>query len=256
LADPEPGRERDPRRKLDDAVVAAAGTRRYRARAFQAFVIASSALFVGIAVLAHASPYFPIDLTVTRALQSIRGPAFDLLMHGISWIGFTPQVDVFIGVVLLAMYFTGLRWEAVSAAFAVCGILLGLLIKLIVFRPRPSADLVHVFRELPSAAFPSGHVLMSTVFIGFLAFLAYTILKSSWARGLLVTAFGILILLMGMSRIYLGQHWFSDVMGAYLLGGLWLALTIRLYRWGKPRFFVRQPVAPAVPAAPSPGSPA
>jgi len=95
---------------------------------------------------------------------------------------------------------------------------------------------------------------MSTVFIGFLAFLAYTILKSSWARGLLVTAFGTLILLMGMSRIYLGQHWFSDVVGAYLLGGLWLALTIRFYRWGKPRFFVRQPVAPADPAPPSPGS--
>jgi undecaprenyl-diphosphatase len=52
---------------------------------------------------------------------------------------------------------------------------------------------------------------------------------------------------MGMSRIYLGHHWFSDVMGAYLLGSLWLALTIRFYRWGKTRYFIRQPVAPAAP---------
>jgi membrane-associated phospholipid phosphatase len=57
--------------------------------------------------------------------------------------------------------------------------------------------------------------------------------------------------MMGLSRIYQGQHWFSDVMGAYLLGSLWLALTIRLYRWGKPRYFVDQPVAPEAPAAKS-----
>jgi undecaprenyl-diphosphatase len=56
--------------------------------------------------------------------------------------------------------------------------------------------------------------------------------------------FAVLISLMGLSRIYQGEHWFSDVMGAYLLGSLWLALTIKLYRWGKPRFFVDQPVAP------------
>jgi undecaprenyl-diphosphatase len=59
----------------------------------------------------------------------------------------------------------------------------------------------------------------------------------------------ILIMLMGPSRIYLGQHWFSDVMGAYLFGSLWLALTIHFYRWGKVRYFVHQPVAAAAPPA-------
>jgi undecaprenyl-diphosphatase len=57
----------------------------------------------------------------------------------------------------------------------------------------------------------------------------------------------VLGVMMGLSRIYQGQHWFSDVMGAYLLGSLWLALTIWIYRWGKPRFFVHQPVAPETP---------
>jgi undecaprenyl-diphosphatase len=99
------------------------------------------------------------------------------------------------------------------------------------------------------SGFPSGHVLTFTALCGFLAFLVYTLLKPSWGRTtLLVTAF-VLVILMGVSRIYQGQHWFSDVMGAYLLGSLWLALTIRVYRWGKPRFFSHQPVAPEVPAA-------
>ena len=73
----------------------------------------------------------------------------------------------------------------------------------------------------------------------------------SWERTTLLVAFALLILFMGLSRIYQGQHWFSDVAGAYLLGSLWLALTIRLYRWGKPRFFAHQPVAPETPVAPA-----
>jgi membrane-associated phospholipid phosphatase len=70
----------------------------------------------------------------------------------------------------------------------------------------------------------------------------------------LLVALSLLIALMGPSRIYLGQHWFSDVMGAYLFGSLWLALTIRFYRWGKRRYFVHQPVAPAAPAASEAGT--
>ena len=86
-----------------------------------------------------------------------------------------------------------------------------------------------------------------------LILLIFTLVKPSVGRNLAMAAFGLLILLMGLSRIYQGQHWFSDVMGAYLLGSLWLALSIKFYRWGKPKFFVRQPVAPeGPPAATSP----
>jgi undecaprenyl-diphosphatase len=52
---------------------------------------------------------------------------------------------------------------------------------------------------------------------------------------------GSLILLVGVSRISLGQHWASDVLGAYLVGGIMLAGIILLYQWGRNRFFVRLP---------------
>ena len=233
--------------KLDAAVIAPHPTRRYRAAAFQLYVLIASAVFVTMAVIAHTVAYFPIDLTITRAVQSYHGALFDRLMFGLSWLGFMPQVNILVALTILILFFAGLRWEAVAALFAACGTGIGALVKIIVYRPRPSADLVHVFAQLPSSGFPSGHVLAFTAFGGFLIFLCYTLLKHSLGRTLLLVVLGSVVSLMGLSRIYQGQHWFSDVMGAYLLGSLWLALTIRLYRWGKPRFFSRQPVAPDVP---------
>jgi membrane-associated phospholipid phosphatase len=241
--------------KLDAAVIAPRPARRYRAAAFQLYVLFAASVFIVLAVLAHYVAYFPLDITITRAVQNYHGVVFDRLMYWVSWIGFMPQVDVGAALVILLLFGVGLRWEAVVALFAAAGVGIGTLVKLVVFRPRPSADLVHVLSQLPSSGFPSGHVLEATTFCGFLAFLGYTLLKPGAPRSTLVMVLGVFILLMGLSRIYEGQHWFSDVMGAYLFGSLWLALTIKLYRWGKPRYFVHQPVAPETPAVPATPAP-
>jgi undecaprenyl-diphosphatase len=246
-----PVEQADPLQKLDAAVIAPRPARRYRAAAFQIYVLFAAAVFVTLAVVAHYVAYFPIDIRITRAVQGYHGMIFDRVMYWISWIGFMPQVDIAAALVILLLFAIGLRWEAVVALVAAAGVGLGGVIKLIVYRPRPSADLVHVLSQLPSSGFPSGHVLEATTFCGFLAFLGYTLLKPGALRRVLITLIGVFILLMGLSRIYEGQHWFSDVMGAYLFGSLWLALTIKLYRWGKPRFFVHQPVAPEIPAVPA-----
>jgi undecaprenyl-diphosphatase len=81
------------------------------------------------------------------------------------------------------------------------------------------------------------------VFFGFIGFLAYSLLKPSLTRSLLLLFFGSLIALVGISRVYLGEHWASDVLGSYLLGSVTLVAIIQFYLWGKTRFFVNQPVA-------------
>jgi membrane-associated phospholipid phosphatase len=112
-------------------------------------------------------------------------------------------------------------------------------VKALVDRPRPSADLVHVVNQLKDYSFPSGHVMWFTTFGGFLLFLLFTLIKPSWWRTLLLVVLGGMVALIGLSRIYEGQHWASDVIAAYLLGSIWLSLTIVIYRRGKPRYFVK-----------------
>jgi undecaprenyl-diphosphatase len=128
---------------------------------------------------------------------------------------------------------------------AVFSTAINVLVKDLVQRARPTTGLVNVVATLNSYSFPSGHVMFYLGFFGFIWFLAFSLLKPSIKRSLVLVFFGILIVLIGASRIYLGQHWASDVLGAYLLGTLTLVVTIQFYRWGKTRFFVNQPVAAA-----------
>jgi undecaprenyl-diphosphatase len=216
----------------------------YRTALFWFALVSAMIIFSILAFLAVTTPFFPIDLQITRAIQSIDAPLFEGSMRLISWPGFLPQSVIITLLTGFTLYMYGLHWEALSALFTafISGVA-NELAKSIIQRPRPGGDLVDVFEVLMSYSFPSGHVMFYVSLFGFLWYVTYVLLKRSWKRTLLLISFGALILLVGVSRIYLGQHWASDVLGAYLLGGLILAGTILLYQWGKPRFFVHQPAA-------------
>jgi undecaprenyl-diphosphatase len=226
--------------------VAPRPTRNWRARLFQGYLVTAVIGFAVLVVLATQFDYFPIDLTITQGVQRFNAPWFVVLMTAVSYLGYTPQNWMLVAVLAGLLFAFGLRWEGVMAAIAAMGgALLVQAVKLVVQRPRPGLDLVQVAIELNSYSFPSGHVVFYTAFFGFLVFLGYTLFKASPARTLTLACAAVLIALVGFSRIYLGNHWASDVTGAYLLGSVWLAACVSLYRWGKPRFFVQQPVAPA-----------
>jgi membrane-associated phospholipid phosphatase len=222
--------------------------RRYRAILFRGILVIIAAAFAILTFLVKTTPSFAIDLQITQTIQLINFPPFETLMIIISWPGFFPQSMIIAGLLALLIYGFGLHWEAVMtlvAALLSTGI--NLLVKELIQRPRPHAGSINVFGILNSYSFPSGHVMFYIGFFGFIGFLAFTLLKPSIKRGLILVVFGSLILLIGISRIDLGQHWASDVLGAYLLGSLTLVVIIECYLWGKTRFFVHQPVAAAEP---------
>jgi membrane-associated phospholipid phosphatase len=210
----------------------------HRALLFRTTLILFSAGFTLLTFLIATVPSFPIDLQITKAIQLFHSPVFAFLMTAVSWPGFGPQSIVIAALIALLRYGLGLRWEAVTAAFATL-IPLGVnfLVKILVQRPRPTLDLVNVFTALSSYSFPSGHVMFYLGFFGFIGFLVFSLMRSSFKRTLTLTLLGLPMVLIGASRIYLGAHWASDVLGAYLLGTLTLIAIIQIYLWGKPRFF-------------------
>ena len=228
--------------------VAPKPVRRRRAWVFQSYLIATVIAFVTLGFFAHSVNYFPVDLSIMRAVQTLNVYPIDATMRFLTWLGYWPQAPLLSALVVLVVYFVGLRWEAVMTLASVGG---GSLVvnaaKLVVNRPRPDANLVKVFAHLGDTSFPSGHVMFYVSLAGFLWFLCYTLFEHDRRRTLALWLLGVTIVLGGLSRIYLGQHWPSDVLGAYLLGSIWLTLMISIYRWGKPRYFVTQPVAAEAP---------
>jgi len=73
-------------------------------------------------------------------------------------------------------------------------------------------------------------VIQSAGGFGFLFFLTFVLLKPGLLRRALQSVVLLLIALVGVSRVYLGAHWPSDVLGAYLAGGIWLMFMITVYQ--------------------------
>jgi undecaprenyl-diphosphatase len=166
------------------------------------------------------------DEEALRRFQSLRSGTLDNVMRGITWLG-----HVGVGAVLTVglagfLWKAGRHWEMLGCLMV--GIAQGVnaLMKMGVDRARPDYAL---FPPLPgSNAFPSGHAVFAFTFFGFVAFLVLKTSWNRWVKALLVGLLALTIASIGASRVYLGVHWPSDVLGGFLLGGVFLALALYL----------------------------
>ena len=202
--------------------------------ALSGLLIVTTVAFIALAVAAHQVPYFPADLDLARGLQAARTPGLDTAAFAVSWPGFPPQSDVLFGAVFLVLVACRRFVAAVAEAVAAGGsAALWFAIAPVVDRPRPSPDLIHVSQQIGAGSFPSGHVLNLTAGIGFAWYLAYTLLPRTWWRTAILWLIPVFLVLLGLARMYSGEHWPSDVLGGYLLGAMWLWLSITAYRWAE-----------------------
>lgn len=202
---------------------------------FSVYVVAVLAV-TALALAAHSMSVLPGDLPLTRELQENRQPIVFWLLYGVSWLGFSVQSVVIPVIAIGLLLLFRLRLEALFLAIGIVGEgLLNTLLKAVVGRQRPTSGLVNVVQQINSPSFPSGHVMHYTVFYGFLIFILVTLFRPSWGRNLLLGIFIALIVLVGPSRVYLGEHWPTDVLGAYIIGGLCLVPLIWGYLRAKAR---------------------
>lgn len=200
-------------------------------------VIAITLGFAVLTAFAKQYNYFNFDLEISLFIQRYNALWFDSLMRFVTFMGNFSTVVIL--VVLLAVYgfILGKRYApAVLVVSTLGGFLLSLFLKTLVGRPRPDPNLINqIGNFLWSDSFPSGHVLEAVSLYGFLLYIAYTQLKNNIIRKLIIAICALAIILMGFSRIYLGAHWFSDVLGAYLIGFVWLSFVVFVYQKLNPK---------------------
>lgn len=135
-------------------------------------------------------------------------------------------------VVLLVMLLTveafapGRRPGVCTAVNLACAAALNILLKQIIQRPRPDG-----FRLIAETgySFPSGHSMVAMAFYGLLAWMVWHYERNRFVRWLCVIGFALVIALIGISRIYLGVHYASDVLAGFCISLIWLALFTKLF---------------------------
>jgi undecaprenyl-diphosphatase len=194
-------------------------------------------LFAALALLAYFNTYFDWDLVISKGLQNLKTPGMFTFMRFVSLFGDKWIPWVIAGVTIILFMVSGNRSEAAGLLLSTGGgQLLNSLLKRLIARPRPSSELVDVFRPLTTQSFPSGHVTFYVCYFGFLFFASYALLpRGSILRRAALTLTALPVLLVGISRVFLGEHWPSDTVGAYLASGLWLAFALNIYRRWKER---------------------
>jgi undecaprenyl-diphosphatase len=177
------------------------------------------------------------DEVITHAIQHVALPAMGWILTRASDLGFFPGNVITYAAVFGVLFALRFRAEAlIGVASALLATLAGGLIKVSVARPRPADPSIHIAAHLSDYSFPSGHVIQYATLFGFCCYVIVIAWRGTWVRNLILAALAALILLVGPSRIYLGEHWPSDVLGAYLFAAIWLAATIELHIWLKRHF--------------------
>jgi membrane-associated phospholipid phosphatase len=186
------------------------------------------AIYAADTAAAASLPYLPFDVPIERFIQSISWGPLVQVFTALDWIeGTRQQVLGVAGILLVA----AVNWRAVP--LMIVGALSGgiyTLTAMFINRPRPSADLVHVIRHTGASSYPSGHVAFFSWFLILLILcLAVGRLPKAIVAGLWVIA-GLVLISVCIGRIYLGEHWPSDIVGGLALGLGWtsLALSVRL----------------------------
>jgi membrane-associated phospholipid phosphatase len=192
-------------------------------------------LFLIIAVVVALSPAVTaIDGKLAMWLHVRATPQVTDVMAAISFLGAPTTLTI----VAVAGSFFLLYWrkyaEAAMLSTAVLGgNFLNFCLKHLIQRGRPAFD--DPLFSLPTYSFPSGHAMASTVFYGLLAMYVSASARQRYAAPVAIGAAVLMVALVSLSRVYLGLHYLSDVMGGITEGIAWLALSVIALRQSRRR---------------------
>ena len=199
------------------------------------------------------------DVAVLTWLGAHQSKFLTGVMTELTYLGTGTVVLMVVGVAALFLWHTEHKHSARLLLAAVAGnILLNGALKLFFNRPRPTVFAWQV--HAVSSSFPSGHAMSATVCYGTVAYLVARLQKHRWAKALTLSGAAILILLICLTRLYLGVHYPSDVIAGIVVGVAWagfcmavLEASLALARQRAPRAVLEERRAPHETAPPAVG---
>jgi undecaprenyl-diphosphatase len=197
-------------------------------------------IFGIIAQDVHRQEAIALDAVVTPLLHGFASPALDSVMWAITTLGSTLVVAPLFILAEAALFVARRRREALFLAIAILGsVIMNAVLKLLIQRPRPQLPWAQTPLDF---SFPSGHTMNALVFYLALALIAWVIWGPRVGIPATIAAV-VLAALIGVSRIYLGAHYFSDVVAGFLAGLAWLLIVsagfdagswLARWRFGRP----------------------
>jgi membrane-associated phospholipid phosphatase len=193
--------------------------------AMAVFLVASAAFGMIAEDVATKDSSLQQDIQVSTWLHTHGNPVFSAFLLAISQLHSPVGVTVMCAILAFFLWRNGDRYWVLSLALAVPGgMLLNVILKQVFNRTRPVWD--DPLLTLTSHSFPSGHAAGATLFYGFLAVYMVWRMKNASARVLAVFGCVLMVVLVSFSRVYLGVHYLSDVLGAVSLSSAWLVLCL------------------------------
>lgn len=196
-----------------------------------AFALGALGTFVLVALFATAWPAFDqVDGMVSAAIRSTRNP---VLTEMASWATLFGSARVVMPLALVMVVWMVIRRNWAAAIYIVMTVPVGWflgndVIKNIVRRPRPSG--VSIVPIPGDFSMPSGHSIGAFLLLATLCVIVMlNVPTGRHMKRWLAAGSAVFIIAVGLSRVYLGVHWFGDVLGAWLLGGAWWSFTTATY---------------------------
>lgn len=204
---------------------------RYLVGALLAVTVIGFALWAFVEIVEgfiNEETLFRIDGFVKGTAERIATPDVARAMARVT--NFAAPVLVVVVTLALAAYFAIRRvWDYLLMLALALGLgeILLYALKVAFDRARPTDGTAH---DAYGASFPSGHSFTALVLYGLLAYFVWQLTDKRWARVLAIAFAVATTLAVGVSRLYLGVHWLTDVLGAYAAGVAWLVFSVALVR--------------------------
>lgn len=169
-----------------------------------------------------------LDVQVIHQVYSLRTPELTRAMILVSSLGSSMTLTVVLLVMVLVLMLKNHRKEAfIFCLTLLMGVMLSLLLKSLIQRPRPQLSPLIVER---TSSFPSSHAMNSLIFFSLLWYFSYHFFHKKWVTVLSFLASTCAVLIIGFSRIYLGVHYLTDIVAGYIAGFWWFVTVLLVDR--------------------------